>query len=320
MHIYNTFVSHSQLISPMNEYSCKRITKQNIKQFGFSSIEDLHKSFPDFPLVCDEFLLKLRNCNTSPKKIKHIEDTKQQNKIKREQIEIEERSLYTVNPKLCKKCGSNIDFEKRTWSYCSRKCANSRTWTEEDNKKKSIATLKHGNKTQKENFLKSLVTKKCYNCNSSVKVSPILVREDDYYSCYANECKEKVTKLRRKSAGSKGGKVSAANRVKRSKQEIKLFNLLSKHFTNISHNEPIANGWDADILLHDFKIAILWNGPWHYKDMGLSNHSLSQVVNRDCIKIQEFENIGWEVKIYQDNQWTPEEAMIDILVTVRHLL
>jgi len=50
------------------------------------------------------------------------------------------------------------------------------------------------------------------------------------------------------------------------------------------------------------------------------NHSLSQVVNRDCIKIQGFENIGWEVKIYQDNQWTPEEAMIDILGTVRHLL
>ena len=65
---------------------------------------------------------------------------------------------------------------------------------------------------------------------------------------------------------------------------------------------------------------------WHptvfryYNVLFFCNHSLSQVVNRDCIKIQGFENIGWEVKIYQDNQWTPEEAMIDILGTVRHLL
>lgn len=48
--------------------------------------------------------------------------------------------------------------------------------------------------------------------------------------------------------------------------------------------------------------------------MGFSKHSLSQVVNRDCIKIQEFENIGWKVKIYQDNQWTPQEALIDVLL------
>lgn len=60
---------------------------------------------------------------------------------------------------------------------------------------------------------------------------------------------------------------------KRSKDEIALFNLCHAHFANITHNDnTIANGWDADILLYDHKVAILWNGPWHYREMGFSNH------------------------------------------------
>lgn len=51
--------------------------------------------------------------------------------------------------------------------------------------------------------------------------------------------------------------------------------------------------------------------------MGFSNHSLEQVVTRDCKKIEEFENIGWRVLIYQDNEWYPEEALIDILLHIR---
>ena len=27
------------------------------------------------------------------------------------------------------------------------------------------------------------------------------------------------------------------------------------------------NGWDADIILPDYKIAILYNGKWHYEEI-----------------------------------------------------
>jgi hypothetical protein len=68
----------------------------------------------------------------------------------------------------------------------------------------------------------------------------------------------------------KGGKNSAKKNVRRSKNEIRLFELCESEFQNTTSNDTsIANGWDADILLHDHKIAILWNGPWHYKEMGL---------------------------------------------------
>lgn len=41
--------------------------------------------------------------------------------------------------------------------------------------------------------------------------------------------------------------------------------LCEKEFKNVGHNEPIFNGWDADVLLYDIKVAILWNGKWHYE-------------------------------------------------------
>jgi hypothetical protein len=117
-------------------------------------------------------------------------------------------------------------------------------------------------------------------------------------------------------AGHIGGKISAAKNKKRSKQEIELFLLCSAVFSNISHNEPTANGWDADILLNDHKIAILWNGPWHYKEMNIGSHSLKQVQNRDKIKIQEFNKIGWKVLVYEDRYFTPHQAFLDILAEV----
>lgn len=39
--------------------------------------------------------------------------------------------------KNCKKCGNNFEPQKGLLSYCSIECRNSRTWTEEDKKKKS---------------------------------------------------------------------------------------------------------------------------------------------------------------------------------------
>jgi hypothetical protein len=100
--------------------------------------------------------------------------------------------------------------------------------------------------------------------------------------------------------------------IKRSKQEIELFDLCDNFFENVTSNEKIANGWDADILLKDHKIAILWNGPWHYREMNFGNHSLKQVQNRDKIKIEEFEKIGWKVLTYEDRYYSPLDAFIDI--------
>lgn len=97
------------------------------------------------------------------------------------------------------------------------------------------------------------------------------------------------------------GKKSAAiqSEKRRSKNEIEFCTLCENNFKNVLHNQPIFNGWDADIILEDYKIAILWNGAWHYKKI-TKKHSVKQVQNRDKIKIKEIINKGYKPYIIKD--------------------
>lgn len=87
--------------------------------------------------------------------------------------------------------------------------------------------------------------------------------------------------------------------LRRSKNEIEFCKLCEEYFDNVKHNESIFNGWDADIIIEDIKFAVLWNGPWHYKQITKS-HSVKQTQNRDKIKIKEIEECGWTPYIIKD--------------------
>ena len=103
---------------------------------------------------------------------------------------------------------------------------------------------------------------------------------------------------------------------RRSKNEKYFCKLCEKHFTNVKHNETIFNGWDADIILNDQKLAILWNGPWHYKEIS-KKISLSQIQNRDKIKIYEIEKNGYRPYIIKDmGKYNPKfvEKQFEILL------
>ena len=60
----------------------------------------------------------------------------------------------------------------------------------------------------------------------------------------------------------------------------------------VETNTKLFNGWDADVIVHDVKVAVLWNGPWHRRKIK-SNHSVAQVQNRDKIKCKEIERYGY---------------------------
>jgi len=98
---------------------------------------------------------------------------------------------------------------------------------------------------------------------------------------------------------SSNGRKAASSQQRRSKNEIYFGELCSKQFDNILYNEIIFNGWDADIILPDLKIAILWNGAWHYKKI-TEKHSLEQVQNRDRSKINEIKKAGYTPYIICD--------------------
>lgn len=109
------------------------------------------------------------------------------------------------------------------------------------------------------------------------------------------------SKQRIRIGGRNGGLSSNTICVKRSKNEIHFYTLcktLLPHL-NITNNEPYFDKWDADIIIHDIKVAILWNGPWHYKKL-TKMQKLDQVQSRDKIKLHIIELYGYTPYIIKD--------------------
>lgn len=105
-------------------------------------------------------------------------------------------------------------------------------------------------------------------------------------------------------AGKKSAEIQSSSR--RSKNEIYFYDLCIDKFDLVQNNLPIFNGWDADIILPEYKIAILWNGKWHYEKI-TGKHSVAQVQNRDKIKIKEIIKSGYTPYIIKDmGKYKPE--------------
>lgn len=86
------------------------------------------------------------------------------------------------------------------------------------------------------------------------------------------------------------GMLSQSKQSRRSKGEIKLFDLCANYFgpDNVLSNPQMfvdgnGNCWDADIVIPKYRFAICYNGIWHYQQIG-EKHRLPQVQSRDRIK------------------------------------
>jgi hypothetical protein len=88
---------------------------------------------------------------------------------------------------------------------------------------------------------------------------------------------------------------------RRSRNEIEFCSLCEEKFGTdaVLHNIPYFNGWDADVIIPELKIAILWNGAWHYKQI-YDKSSLIQIKNRDNIKISEIKKAGFIPYVIKD--------------------
>lgn len=95
------------------------------------------------------------------------------------------------------------------------------------------------------------------------------------------------------------GRKSASAQSRRSKNEILFCSLCESYFKDVKNNIPIFNGWDADVIIEDLKIAVLWNGIWHYKKVN-AKHSLLQVQTRDKFKIKQIIKCGYTPYIIKD--------------------
>lgn len=221
---------------------------------------------------------------------------------------------YNLEPKLCSECNKPLSYKQRNYTFCSHACgaAKSNRCRQESgyempiNQRESISiAIKTIRQNQK---LKNIETyhenpKFCVQCSMPL---PFDKRR-------AKTCSKQCLKMVFKKSGQRGGlKTASGPRAKRSKNEIAFANLCSLEFKKVTCNEPLFDGWDADVLIYDHKIAVLWNGDWHYREMGCYNHNLSQVQTRDAFKSELIKKHGWLLYIVKDTSdkpTKPEEAL-----------
>jgi hypothetical protein len=224
----------------------------------------------------------------------------------------ERLNSYNNNPTLCKNCNEPLDYSLRKNKFCNHSCS-----------------AKFTNKLRLENGFSNsgkLKQVSCVICSTKLQVglhacsakakckkckSLSSVRNKEKICTYCNKqfithtqrltCSKDCEQIKKYLGAQKGGLKSAAiqSHIRRSKNEVYFAELCKKHFTNVVTNEQYFNGWDADVILPDLKIAILWNGSWHYKKI-TKKHSVLQVQNRDKIKIQEIKNKGYFPYIIKD--------------------
>lgn len=217
------------------------------------------------------------------------------------------REKYSMNPKFCKNCSKAIDFNLKKNNFCNHSCS---------------ASFNNKKRIERGFTIKGKLKKKtCIKCNiefevlagSSKKVCSLCsIPEQVLYDLECSICNKKFkNRIKRKTcgkecrekayiyAGSKGGKKSVTVQKRRSKNEIYFYELCKDRFINVDHNVSMFNGWDADVIVHDNKIAVLWNGVWHYKKV-TESHSLDQVRNRDKIKLLEIKKCGFIPYVIKD--------------------
>jgi hypothetical protein len=217
-----------------------------------------------------------------------------------------EKLEYNNNPNHCKVCSAVIPYEKKHNICCSK--SHSATFRNKNRhptkaaKKKTSDTLKARAKELYSPYTKIYFTI-CEICNKSFIWNSIDGGSKRF-------CSTECSSLHRSNLA----RINPGLGTKRSVDEIALFELCFNYFEKVTSNERLFNGWDADILIYDTKTAILWNGPWHYKEMHIGNHSLKQVQNRDRIKKEEIKNAGWNFVVFEDRHYTPITAFNKILL------
>ena len=226
--------------------------------------------------------VKNKYCNTSCQ-------NKHQNKRNKEKMMLNkygENKIFTVS---CFNCGNYFDVSEREKKhpekekyFCSRSCSNTRKHSKETREKIS------------KSLKKEKILKVCEFCNKKYYLE--YKRRNQRFCSRSCSTKYKNKNLK---ICNNGGIKSVKSQNRRSKNEIYFAELCEKHFNNILTNEQIFNGWDADIILKDEKIAVMWNGIWHYKKI-TEKHSIKQVQNRDKIKIKEIIKCEYKPYIIKD--------------------
>jgi len=209
---------------------------------------------------------------------------------------------YENNKKHCKECLKELPYDKRHNTFCNNICSSFYNNRELKNKNTYDEIKKKKNKKISESLIgrgNGKIGLECQFCGEKFIIK--WNKRNQKFCSISCSMKFRMSDQKNIEFMRKVGQNSSYYQYmnRRSKNESYFSELCKKEFENVSLNEQLFNGWDADVILQDYKIAILWNGNWHHKKI-CKGHSLEQVQNRDKIKIKEIENCGYISYVIND--------------------
>jgi hypothetical protein len=221
--------------------------------------------------------------------------SRESTRTKREQQKSIELTAWLTTEPRCEHC-NNVMVEKfGSGRFCSRACANSRVKTAADKAKVSESLLSSEKLSrrkaeQRADYL--LRPNSCVVCGSTLPWELRRAR-----TCGSTACISRCNSCAGRAGGLKS--VQMQSNTRRSKNEIEFAELCKEAFAEVSCNASMFDGWDADVIIHDYNIAVLWNGIWHYKKVR-EKHSVEQVQSRDRIKMQLIKANGYIPYVIKD--------------------
>ena len=86
---------------------------------------------------------------------------------------------------------------------------------------------------------------------------------------------------------------------KRSKNEVMFCRLCRLKWKDTLSNPKMFDGLDADVVIPSLKIAVMWNGKWHYEKL-FEAHDLESIQERDNRKQLTIKAAGYDCFVIKD--------------------
>jgi hypothetical protein len=187
----------------------------------------------------------------------------------------------------CEHCQKVFKPRLSRTRFCSLSCSHSQLRSNEY--RENMSKIK--------TVLKSII---CPMCNKEFQPSHSNTKMCSK-KCYDDY--QRTDEIREKAVlnGQKAGLKSAQSQQRRSKNEVCFAEMCEGYFgkDDVVCNEAMFDGWDADVIILSRKMAVLWNGPWHYQQI-MKTQSLKQVQARDAIKWNVIEKYGYTPFVIKD--------------------
>lgn len=119
---------------------------------------------------------------------------------------------------------------------------------------------------------------KCFNCEN-------LTMNTKFCS---GTCRNKVNNLNLKGSKSKAERLL-----------VEQLKLNFPQWTILENNRKILNGLELDVFIPEIRLAIEWNGIFHYEPIH-GNHCLERVIKKDTFKIELCKSLGIELIVICD--------------------